>query len=470
MNGRAGARARRALAGLTVGGAVLVAGESWFRTFPPPSVGEVPAAQSGGDTLMNGNPWLLWELIPGDHVERGGHVHVNGLGFRDRERGAKTRPRVLALGDSSVYGFGNDDEDVFTARLERSVDADVINGGVPGYSSFQALNLLRGRGLALDPDLLLVGTLWSDNNFDSFSDVDLLASYVGWSETPAATVRQSLGASALFRGLDYRLRIKGTSDRARTVGWQVGGDDPRSGDRRVAIADYARNLETFCSIMAARGSGVVFVLLPNREDIAAEAAEPAWGPYRDVMRSAADRCGAPLVDGPAAFRATGESADALFLDLMHPTAEGHRWLYEAVASTLSGVGWPAAPLRVRTPDGAPPAITDRFEGHGSIVEAAALRPEALVFEVNLPIIAAPMVLDVRDAATPGAVALGSAPIAPGEARDGEARVTVQVSRKPGTVRVGLYVDVPPTGGGGEDLRRESGDLSTAGATVAVDLR
>lgn len=466
----AGPRARRALAGLAVASGLLLAGEAWFRMFPPPSVGEVPAAQAGGDTLMNGNPWLLWELIPGDHVERGGHVHVNALGFRDRERGAKTRPRVLALGDSSIYGFGNDDDDVFTARLERAVAADFINGGVPGYSSFQALNLLRGRGLDLDPDLLLVGTLWSDNNFDSFSDVDLLASYAGWTDTPTAALRQSLAASALFRGLDYQLRIRGTASRARTVGWQVGGDDPRSGARRVAIVDYARNLETFCSIMAARAGGVVFVLLPNREDIAAEAADPAWGPYRDVMRAAADRCGAPLVDGPAAFRATGQSADALFLDLMHPTAEGHRWLYEAVASTLSEAGWPALPLRVRAPVGGPPRVKDRFEGHGNVVEAAALRPETLVFEVNLPILAAPMVLDVRDAATPGAVALGSAPIPPGEASDGEARVTVQVSRKPGTVRVGLYVDVPPTGGGGEDLRRESGDLSTAGATVAVDLR
>ncbi|MSQ01285.1 MAG: SGNH/GDSL hydrolase family protein [Myxococcales bacterium] len=468
LGARAGAR--RALAGLAVATGVLLAGEGWFRAFPAPWLGGLPAEGASGETIMNGNPWLLWELIPGDHLERGGHVHVNKRGFRDRERGEKTRPRALALGDSSIYGFGNDDQEVFTARLEQAFDADFINGGVPGYSSFQALNLLRGRGLTLEPDLLLIGTLWSDNNFDSFSDVDLLASYAGWSDTPAAAVRQSLTGSALFRGLDYQLRVKWTAARARAVGWQVGGDDPRSGARRVAIADYARNLETFCSIMAARRGGVVFVLLPNREDIVAEAADPAWQPYRDAMRSASDRCGAPLADGPAAFRASGQSADALFLDLMHPTAEGHRLLANLVESVLLAMSWPDEVMSVRAPVGAPPPVTDRFEGHGTVREAAAQRPEALVLEVKVPAMSSPMVLDVRDAATPGAVALGSAPVAAAEARDGVVRVTVQISRKPEAVRVGLYVDAYPLGAGPEDLRRESPALSTAASVVALDLR
>lgn len=463
-------RWRRLLVGVAVASALLAAGEVGFRLVPPPAVGDVPAAQAGDDTLMNGNPWLLWELVPGDHVERGGHVHVNAAGFRDRDRGPKTRPRALALGDSSVYGFGNDDDEVFTARLEARLDADFVNGGVPGYSSFQALNLLQGRGLALDPDVLLVATLWSDNNFDSFRDRDLLADYAGWSRTPTARLRAALSGSALFRGLDWHLRVAPAGARARTVGWQVGGDDPRSGNRRVALDDYAANLDSFCTIMAARGGGVVFLLLPNREDIAALSADPAWGPYRDTMRAAAARCAAPLVDGPAAFRASGRSADALFLDLMHPTPVGHALLADAVETTLRAVSWPATPLRARAPHGPATPGPDRFEGHGTAAEAADKRPEAVHLVLTLPAEARPMVVDVRDADQPGAEALGSGPVAAEAAADGAAELVVNLSRRPARVRVGLAIDRAPTGPGPEDVRRDVGPLVLDGGALAVDLR
>lgn len=451
--------ARRALAGLAVALVALGLGEAAFRVWPPPTVGEVPAAQAGDATLMNGNPWLLWELIPGDHLERGGHVHVNAAGFRDRDRGPKQRPRALALGDSSVYGFGNDDDDVFTSRLEAALDADFVNGAVPGYSSYQALNLLQGRGLALDPDLLLVATLWSDNNFDSFRDVELLADYAGWSHTPGARLRAALAGSALFRGLDWHLRVRPTAAAAAKVGWQVGGTDGRTGTRRVALADYARNLRTFCEIMAARGGGVVFVVLPNREDLAPVSPDPAWAPYRDVMRATAEACAAPLVEGPAAFRAAGKSADALFLDVMHPTPAGHAVLAEAVAATLRAARWPAAPLRAVAPAPVPVPV-DRFEGHGGLAEAAGMRPESLELRLTVPRVAAGMVVDVRDAAHPDAGALGSAPIAAADASDGDVRVVVQLSRRPPEVVLGLT---------GPGVRVLSPPLALTGATLQARL-
>ncbi|GDX83592.1 hypothetical protein LBMAG42_54030 [Deltaproteobacteria bacterium] len=458
-------RGRRLGLGLGVAALLLGAAEAWFQAHPPPSVLDTPEAAGGDETLMNGNPWLLWELLPGDHLERGGHVHVNATGFRDRERGPKSRPRVVALGDSSVYGFGNDDGDVFTSRLEAQLPADFINAAVPGYSSFQALNALRGRVLALEPDVLLVATLWSDNNFDSFVDKDLLASYAGWEETPLARLRAVLSASALFRALDWELRVKPAGARARSVGWQVGGTDARTGTRRVAIADYAANLESFCHIMAARGGGVVFVLLANREDLSPVSADPAWAPYRDVMRGAATRCQSPLVDVPAAYRASGKSADALFLDLMHPTARGHSVLAEAVAATLEGAGWPEQPLRVVAPSGSPIAPIDRFEGHGTIKEAAGVRPESVALELELPPTPSALIVDIRDADGPTAAALGSIGVAAGEASDGLVRVVLQLSRRPANVRVGLTVDGAGDGPGSGDQRQVSAPLSLSAETL-----
>lgn len=341
----------------------LVALEGLARTRDIP-LASTTAKGDPAEIMLHGNPWLLWELQPGDHQEQGKPVHVNAVGMRDRERGPKTRPRAIAVGDSSVYGFGVGDDEVFTSVLEREMDADFVNAAVPGYSTYQAINLLDMRGFALDPDLLLVATIWSDNNFDSFTDKDLLASYAGWRGSTAGLVRTGLESSALFRWLDWTFRVNPQGVAARKVGWQLGGDDTRTGFRRVQIADYAANLAAMCDRMVARGGGVVFVMLANREDLAPRSPNPAWAPFRDVMHDTAERYGAPVVSVADAFRASGRSVDALFMDQMHPTADGHAILAEAVRAELTRAGWPATPLTVHAPSGPIPTWTDPFEGRG----------------------------------------------------------------------------------------------------------
>jgi lysophospholipase L1-like esterase len=311
--------------------------------------------------LLNGNPWLLWELVPGDHVEVGTTAHVNSQGIRGRERGPKEGRRAVAVGDSSVYGWGVADGQVFTDVLEQRTGDEFIDLAVPGHSSYQQLNLMLMRGLDLDPDLLIVANLWSDNNFDSFTDKELLASYAGWEASPWQPMRRHFEKLAIFRVLDWQLRVKPQGERAKKVGWMLGGTDTRTGNRRVAINDYAANLEAYAKLMAGRGGGVVFVTLPNREDIVPRNdMEPAWAPYRRAMRETAERWGAPLVYMPDVFRATGLGVKDLFFDEMHPTARGHALLGEAIAAALAN-GWPTLPPAPSSPL---PTYEDPFEGTG----------------------------------------------------------------------------------------------------------
>ena len=152
--------------------------------------------------------------------------------------------------------------------------------------------------------------------------------------------------------------------RARKVGWQVGGDDPRSGRRRVDINSYAENLDTLCARAQARGVGVVFLLLPNREDLERRSPDPAWRPYRRVMEEEAGRWQAPLVDLRRIFGSSGYTADQLFLDQMHPTPLGHSLMATAVEAALGTVGWPSRSVRLTPPEAALPRYDDRFEGKG----------------------------------------------------------------------------------------------------------
>ena len=165
--------------------------------------------------------------------------------------------------------------------------------------------------------------------------------------------------SAIYRRLEYGLR----QDEPGRVGWMELKRQAPSGKRRVPIADYAKNLMEFCTTMAAREGGVVFVILPNRHDLVGGSAPPPWPPYRKVMRSMASACGAPLVDLPAAFRSDGRPH--LFLDEMHPSDIGHRLMADTIAKTLRDRGWPNRPIRVRAPVPLKSIPVDTFEGKGN---------------------------------------------------------------------------------------------------------
>jgi len=325
----------------------------------------LPAATESWSPTMRGNPYLLWEYAPGMRDEFGIPVHINSLGLRGPEppetRGPRTR-RLLATGDSSVYGFGIEDGQAYVHVAADLLGSDVEgwNAAIPGYSTFQTLNLLELRALSLEPDVLVIGNLWSDNNFDSFVDRDLLDAYSSFDGGWTARGRRALNRSSLFRLLDYRLRVEGGARaQARKVGWTV-GKGQQQGARRVEANDYARNLQALVDLAHSHGAQVVFVMLSSQDDLAeAHGEPPAWALYRRIMQDTAARNGAPLVEVPTLFQESGLERDALFLDEMHPTATGHRLIGEALAQALAG--WAeGAPLEGPGTGGAVPDYQDPF--------------------------------------------------------------------------------------------------------------
>ena len=96
--------------------------------------------------------------------ERGG-THHNSTGYRGKEI-AVPKPegcfRILVLGGSTTYGeFIDDDQGAFPAQLEERLRAEgysqveVINAGVPGYSSWESLADFQFHGLNFEPDLVI---------------------------------------------------------------------------------------------------------------------------------------------------------------------------------------------------------------------------------------------------------------------------------------------------------------------------
>jgi hypothetical protein len=126
-----------------------------------------------------------FEMIPDTvHYTYLEPVRVNNLGLRGEDVGEKTpgEIRVLALGDSMVYGQGMGAGDTLPAQIELALRAPlgaspaadkirVINGGVRAYNTRQELALLAEVWERVKPDITIL--FWFANDVDD-PDIDAL--------------------------------------------------------------------------------------------------------------------------------------------------------------------------------------------------------------------------------------------------------------------------------------------------------
>lgn len=152
--------------------------KAWAAVYAPR-----PSLQQGLATLMNllrasPHPRIIYELRPNLDVEfRGARVTTCELGFRGSplsERGTNTF-RIVAIGDSSLFGWGVADDEMYLsllrgilARRHPAIDWQVLNTGVPGYNTIMEVETLKQRCLGYRPDLVLVHHVVNDINIPHF--------------------------------------------------------------------------------------------------------------------------------------------------------------------------------------------------------------------------------------------------------------------------------------------------------------
>ncbi len=98
---------------------------------------------------------------------------TNSRGFRNTREFVNPKPpevfRVLSLGDSHTQGYEVRQDFTYSAVLERflnrhAVRAEVINAGVSGFSTAEALVFLENEGIQYKPDVVALG--FFANDFD----------------------------------------------------------------------------------------------------------------------------------------------------------------------------------------------------------------------------------------------------------------------------------------------------------------
>lgn len=207
--------------GLVVGAALLEAGARVLGLAP--NVEPIVLDRPYASFVTSPNPRLRY-------VPKPGATGINAYGLRDHDYTLAKPPgtlRVVVLGDSIAFGYCNATEsialdDTFPKILERRLNdppptglraVEVVNLAVSGYETLQEIEFLREKGLALDPDLVLVAYCLNDAEESSMELVGFREheGFGLWRIAGPETLQAAFLRSHLVRAVWYRTAMLANS-------------------------------------------------------------------------------------------------------------------------------------------------------------------------------------------------------------------------------------------------------------------
>lgn len=297
-----------------------------------------------GNPEFKPHPTVFWRLRPNldmlmkmpPKTNRQFTIKTNSRGLRSDEislRKPRNGYRILCLGDSITYGHGVDSQFTYEKQLERILQekypdkkVQVINGGCPGYTSFQGLYILENIGLKYDPDLLIVGFCYADPAAEMKKDSDRVE------KNPILRkIKEILYESELYLLL-RRVRL----DEINPEGLPPDGYQLTS--LRVPLPEYRRIMLKFAGIMGKQKGYVIYLSLPNAEPDPF----PYYADYRAECKDVAKKTGNFYIDLDAVFDSQPNPL-LLYLpsvhpdetvDRIHPNEEGFAIFAEEIARVI----------------------------------------------------------------------------------------------------------------------------------------
>jgi lysophospholipase L1-like esterase len=274
--------------------------------------------------------------------------------------------RIITLGGSTTYGHGLSADEAYPAQLQRILrdeygyaNVEVVNLGVPGYASLDSLVQLATRGLAHEPDLILVYDGLNDAVVRMFQDPACYTSDsplmgMGLDRGIWQYASEDLPASTLYRFL------------AINAGWmadpaiftyrldKTGYCPPEPGN--VSPLDllaanppvyFERNMRSMAAM--GNGAGARVLLSTFAWDVAAAEAQlaadasltqaramlTAIDEQNALVHTLAGELGVPLIDLAATM---GEGAWYQG-DQVHMNADGTRRQAAIYAAAIDALGW-----------------------------------------------------------------------------------------------------------------------------------
>ena len=305
------------------------------------------------------------------------YVRISSQGLRDEEH-AIPKPlgtiRIVLLGDSFAEALQVDQRETFWSILERDLAScpvlagrpvEVVNLGVSGYGTDDAIDVLRRYGPSLEPDLVLlffcVANDFENNLFDGRCRRDgagvvcdpparpttrqlAFAHAKSWlsSHSELYQALQASATSPWWQRLGLRAAVPLAVATAKPFGPElfVVPPSPRVASAIDLTGGLLRTLRDAASEL---GAPLWLVILPTREQVEDEAwtrfAGDAPGAVRDEPERALTAIAAPLdipvIDPLPALRSRAAAGDRAYWRIdAHFTAVGHATTARLVADVL----------------------------------------------------------------------------------------------------------------------------------------
>jgi lysophospholipase L1-like esterase len=168
--------------------------------------------------------------------------------------------RILAVGDSNTFGWGVPTQDSFVEVLDDMLhDADIVNLGVSGYTSFQGYEMLSRHFQSLHPDLVIASFNFNDRRAVPSEDATDSRSKFGREALlhHADIVRTNLYS---YKTMQYAMSMFGMVNSGPRLGTSI---DVRMAHVRVSPARYKQNLKNIARLCKEHNVPLVFVVLQD---------------------------------------------------------------------------------------------------------------------------------------------------------------------------------------------------------------
>ncbi len=202
------------------------------------------------------------------------HVNNGPDGFRG-ERSLNTMMnspgnKIIFLGDSSTYGYGVDDELIFSQRVEKQLNNisgnkwTSVNLGIPGHKTHEGIYFLKNLVPKFKPEIAVVSyaindgfrkvyLMQEDGNYNNISSFKWFVDNICNFFIP----RESLTYWRLldsYARLKYYLYLKGKKDLINL-------------SRYTSEDDYKKNLKTIIGMVDTLNAKLIFLLIPIPLDL-----------------------------------------------------------------------------------------------------------------------------------------------------------------------------------------------------------
>ncbi len=280
---------------------------------------------------------LFWRFRPNQTISsqffQGKTYTINSRGLRCPEvADQKQARRVLLMGNSCMFGWGVAYDASVAGHLQSLLGSDyeVINGGIPGYSSWQGRVFYDAELSSLEPDVVVTMFGWNDQWAAAAGVADDRQRF------PSPTVislQNALAKSHSYRLLK-KLLLSATEPHPDSL------FDRTAPVYRVGLEDFRENLAYLCARIKADGARPIMLTEPQPShpaygiEVASHPAVCYHQRYNHVVRDLADSLGVMFVDAAGLFDRRNDLYNDARSDFIHFNGRGHRVIALALADQI----------------------------------------------------------------------------------------------------------------------------------------